>query len=119
MSETVEILRKAREIISDEKNWTQGAYARLYNDDEDSVCADLDEASCFCAVGAIHKAGGLSISCRLPIELVVPFLSDDALREYRDFCLEGKIVEFNDNHSQKEVLALFDRAIARAESEAA
>jgi hypothetical protein len=116
MSDTLEILKAARALISEPEHWTQGAYGRTSQEDEDGVY-DLEEATCFCAVGAIHKAGNFDVSCTLPSYIGVPFLGDEGLLHYDSVYFEGKLVDFNDTHSQEDVLSLFDRAIARAEGE--
>lgn len=105
MTETAEILRKARALIKDPKNWTQKACAR----DKYGYEVDVDsrEAYCFCTIGAIAKVSGRSTD-------------GDARNALRDI-IGGRrsIANFNDEHTHAEVLALFDRAIARAESEQA
>lgn len=107
---TVEILKAARELISDEKRWTQGELARdmfgIYAD------YDSDDAVCFCSEGAIRR-----------VTITVP--SDERLRARQDAwgalnkAAGGNIVTFNEGRTHSEVLAVFDRAIACAESEAA
>lgn len=106
--DTVQILKEARALIADEKNWTQDSFARN-SAGETTEPAD-DEAVCYCAIGALAKVARLSPECNLPAENLV---EEEAL-------MLGwiNVPEFNDNHTHAEVLALFDRAIARAESEA-
>ncbi|MGV2110128.1 DUF6197 family protein [Agrobacterium salinitolerans] len=107
---TVQILKEARALIADGGKWTQGAFAR--NSLGEKVDPSEEGAVCFCAIGALAKAAGANPESELPAEnlLVTEMLELDA-RE----C----IPEFNDSHTHADVLALFDRAIARAESEAA
>lgn len=100
MTTTAEILQKARDLISDEKNWTQGAMARDAVGWSFTDARDQD-AVCFCAVGALKRV--------------------TSMREYRDALdvlreeLSGEqVVTFNDSHAHSEVLQLFDRAIKRA-----
>jgi hypothetical protein len=107
---TVEILKAARELISDEKRWTQRAEAR--NASGNDVGVYSPKAVCFCSLGAMAKVCERELYGR---ELV----AREALRnEIRDGHSSG-IANFNDNHTHAEVLALFDRAIDRAESGAA
>ncbi|AXV15092.1 hypothetical protein CYG48_04885 [Neorhizobium sp. SOG26] len=95
---TVEILKAARELIADEKNWLQGSlYDRRNGED------------CYCAVGALD---------------VVTEMDGDALDRAIEAIQEllgagNSIVNFNDTHAHSQVIDLFDSAIARAESEAA
>ncbi|PDT15877.1 hypothetical protein CO670_15380 [Rhizobium sp. J15] len=107
---TVEILKAARELISDEKRWTQTVYAR--DENGNSVNATDPMAVCFCSRGAIDKitAGNRAWGGAYDVLL-------DLLVSEDDNCLG--VADFNDKHTHAEVLSLFDRAIARAESEAA
>lgn len=108
--ETVEILQKARELISDESRWTQGSYAREKTKAGDSfeyVNPSSVDALCRCALGALHCASGIDWnsdgSVRLPGE------------EYLVVAMGGhEVALFNDTHSHADVLAAFDRAIAAA-----
>lgn len=100
---TVDILKKAREIISDESRWTQGAYARTGKGR--LIGPHCRGAVCFCSVGAIFKASGLDWGY-LPSRIVSAFGFDD----------EGKIALFNDKNTHGSVLKMFDKAIARAEN---
>jgi hypothetical protein len=104
----VEILKAARELISDEKNWAQCCNA--IDASGNDVSPMSEEASRFCSIGALVRVGW-----RDPYG--DPARARDCLRE----CLTGghSIVSFSDTHTHAEVLALFDRAIVRAESEAA
>ncbi len=105
--ETVEILEKARELISDESRWTKGEYAR---DDRGQDIEFNDPGACaFCALGAVLVASGAEDDCdsvtadadrRLTQEVGGSFIND--------------VARFNDSHTHAEVLALFDRAIAAA-----
>lgn len=105
---TLQILKDARALIADEKNWTKDAFAR--NSSGEKVDPTNEGAVCFCAIGALAKAAGVNPEGELPAEnlLVSEMLEWDA----RD-----SIPDFNDSHPHADVLTLFDRAIARAESE--
>jgi predicted nucleotidyltransferase len=105
---TVEILKAARELISDEKRWTTCAMAR--DSAGHAVEAWDDDAVCFCSVGAIAKAC-VDIHPRGEID------ARNALT--KETTGGHTIVSFNDTHQHAEVLALFDRAISRAEGGAA
>lgn len=104
--ETVEILTKARELISDESRWTKYAYTRKA--DGEKADDQMDVAVCFCGVGAIAKVKGQN-----PMDATESFeaylLAQAAgVRDVVDF------FTFNDTHTHAEVLAAFDRAIAAA-----
>jgi hypothetical protein len=102
MTTTAEILQKARDLISDEKNWTKGEYAR--NERGSFIDYDSKSATCFCSVGALLKVS--------PAER-----ARDAFFFLSQECEETAgqlVVRFNDTHTHAEVLDLFDRAIKRA-----
>ena len=107
--DTLQILKGARALISDKNVWAKYAMAVDINGREVSV--ESPDAACFCSLGAIRRAAGC------------PNYSSDEMsaREAVRAVLTGghSIASFNDTHTHDEVLDLFDRAIARAESEAA
>jgi len=102
----VEILTNARQSISDEKNWTQGVYAR--DIDGYSVVEMEPTAVCFCSLGAIRKA--------------IPGDDYKGYNNARDSLYETlrgrphlNVHGFNDHPNTKhsDVLALFDDTIKR------
>lgn len=98
---TAEKLRKARALI--EHGWTRGSLAKTEHGQQ---VDSLDpRARRFCAVGALDRVGGLD--CYRHLASVLP----PGVK---------KVADFNDaQRSKKPVLGLYDRAIARAEQEAA
>lgn len=102
--DTVEILEKARELISVESRWTQGSYAKDGNGEGTFPWGE--DAVCFCALGAIKKAGDFRNDCSEP----ALFLG----RVLRDRTGFVSIDEYNDSHSHADILSLFDHAIAAA-----
>ena len=113
---TQDILVKARELISEEDHWIQ-EYIGLNEEglpvlDED----ELRDATCFCSLGACLRAvqviqGDDSIE-HIPEENYEK-LNALVLRFHPD--LKGEAISvYNDNHSHKEVLDLFDAMIAEA-----
>ncbi|MDP9590618.1 UNVERIFIED_ORG: hypothetical protein J2W19_003182 [Shinella zoogloeoides] len=95
----LETLQNARELISDQKRWTQKAFAR----DASGNVVDSDDkaAVCFCAAGAITKAAN---------NLHVAVRARHAFREVA----RQSVLDFNDSHTHAEVLAVFDLAIEKA-----
>jgi len=103
---SVEILKQARELISDPSHWTQEAFARNKNG---KACACLEEEGVkWCARGAIYKIGENIITVTaLPLMFLDRATGDEQTATY-----------FNDTKTHKDVLELFDAAIALAEAEA-
>lgn len=108
-----EILRKAREYLTPEGAWTQGTFAR--DETKRDVSYAGDEATCFCAAGAIFRASSRTGAGVGP--------ESDALTALRSVVvkLDGGyqgIPFWNDlpGRTQAEVLAAFDAAIAAAEA---
>lgn len=109
MSDTVEILKAAKALIADEENWTQTVYAR--DENGESVSATDPRAVCFCSRGAIDKITAGNGAWEGAYDILLGLVTED------DDCIG--VADFNDTHTHAEVLALFDRAIARAEGGAA
>jgi hypothetical protein len=91
------VLTAARALV--ERGWTQGEYARHKNGRP--IGPAEPNAVCWCATGAI-MATGKSLAADLAVYHLGDALGDSVLR-------------WNDTpgRTQAEVLALFDRAIAR------
>ncbi|WP_320196249.1 DUF6197 family protein [Agrobacterium rosae] len=114
--DTVQILKDARALIADENNWTQECYARDVQGE--MTLPNNADAVCFCAIGSIQKVGEFPVSRRLPLDITELFVGADFEERESSYEVETFVTAFNDTHKHAEVLALFDRAIARAESEA-
>ena len=103
---TLQILKEARELISDPERWTQGEDAR----DEDGlpVHPDDSDATCWCTLGALHRVatGNDKTTVFMEIQKAVDLLPGIRSQGYY-------AAKFNDAHSHDEVLALFDHAISR------
>jgi hypothetical protein len=104
MTTPQEALQKARELISDPKRWTQGAFAR----DGKGRSASIARGVCFCSIGAIASVAGTNLVRPVP----------DAILKLAGFRSHAEWARFNDSHSHSEVLARFDRALEKAASEA-
>jgi hypothetical protein len=107
---TVEILRAARERISDPERWTQGSFARSANDEPISPFSS--RASCWCARGALYWVCA-SVSGAYGAERFL----EAALVDLEVVCDPAKeaIAQANDGGTHDDVLALYDRAISLAE----
>ena len=111
MSTTLQILRQARELLSEESRWTQEAYAR---DVEGRVLyPNNPNATCFCAVGALRKVTG--IESDMEPQVYDPLCELINTAEMRG-CVSC-IPDYNDamSRTHAEVLDLFDRTIQRLE----
>jgi hypothetical protein len=95
----VDIIKKARELISDPKRWTKGAGAR--DKHGDPVPITNPGAVCWCVSGALVHVAGFSDGYDAE-KLLLPG--------------GGGITGFNDTHEHAEVLELMDKAIARLEA---
>jgi hypothetical protein len=107
---TLAILKGARALITEPSAWSQIYLAR--GADGNPTEPTSPNARCFCALGAIEclklidgSYGSGSYASAV-----------GALREAIGPCLSVSV--FNDTHTHAEVLAAFDRAIARLEGAA-
>ena len=111
-----DILTKARNVISQEENWTKKYFARdsLGN----PIPVEEAEAKCFCAVGAMYKVCAVRIKTDESFidnfqQLLTAEIPENKDRRYAD---HQNIINYNDdsNTSHKQILEVFDRAIATA-----
>jgi len=95
-------LRAARALIADPKHWGVFAY---------------EDHGRFCAVGAIRKAvtGHTSIDLMSGASYQLYRRVTDYIEDQFLLRNSGGLTGFNDTHEHAEVLALFDRAITKAE----
>jgi hypothetical protein len=103
----LEVLKGARELLSDEDRWTQGVYAR--DDQCDEVGALDQDATCWCLVGALVRASGREsedYDHEPAVKLIARSLGGRG---------EGAVAHFNDAARHPEVIAALDRAIEQAE----
>lgn len=100
-----EILRAAKEKISDPARWCQGSSAR--NSLGYPVNSDNSRAAAWCAQGAVAAAGDSALT----VHAAMSFLN----------CAAGELMPgyhpsgVNDLRGHADVMAMFDRAIALAE----
>lgn len=103
MTDIVQILTDAKALIDTPEKWTKGWFARSANNRR--VRQGSNKACRWCVVGAVGVASGSSGSC-----------AARALAALRECCSEDFIADFNDDPAttHADIMALFDRAIARA-----
>lgn len=101
MTTLIDILRAARQRIASPDQWCQGTYAQ--NASGDKVQSRDTRACRWCAKGALFAAGAQEHDLYGPcLDILEPEMEDN-------------IADFNDHHTHPEVLAAFDRAIAKLE----
>jgi hypothetical protein len=111
---TADILRTARALVV--KGWTQGAFARPDETDDDEVEPDDPSAVCFCMLGAVRAvaAAGDQESAESMLEGASELLYPErcAQRETHND-EESAAVLFNDHWDTgiEDVLRVFDAAI--------
>jgi len=100
-----DVLVKARELIAEPARWTTGGFARDRRGDSTDWLSPT--ATCWCAAGAIAAVD------------VVPGWRSEAVGAlaHEAGVARGNVGVFNDSHSHAEVIALFDRTIARLRAE--
>lgn len=109
---TVEILRAARERISDPERWGKGSFA--YSKQGRPTSPWLDAAACWCIRGAVYcECGSASTKAA---QRAQAFLAEAI--EQLDFEVPDNaepIAWVNDSGTHEDVLALCDKAISLAE----
>ena len=113
MSKSVaDTLRAAKALIADESNWCQKTYAK--NAAGEHCAGDDPDAVCRCSAGALHPfIDDSKAEDDLLLTRCISILDDAA------FELKGgwaSVISFNDNQTHPEVMEMWDRAIALAES---
>ena len=105
MADTVDVLKMARELITDPDRWIQGKLS----------CRNIDGTRCYCAVGAIDEAVAILDNLNdLDESRRAPSLYLRAVTRFRETIGIVDIPAFNDTHTHEEVLEAFDKAIAEA-----
>lgn len=110
MNPVTKLLTEAKALIEDESSWTQKTYAR--NKKGDAVDYLSDAATCFCTLGALHKAGenGSDFAEKKVLEIMLAIISEGGFQY---------ISRFNDaeGRNHEDVLELFDKAIKMTQGE--
>lgn len=100
----LKILQGVRELLSDEKRWTRGSYAR--DRLGRTTHSTSESAVCWCLIGALGKITNHERGARSAERA----LERVARRRGREFPAEWQDA---DGRTHAEVLALLDEAIAR------
>ena len=97
-----EILKAARELISDEAHWCQGRFA--CDETGDEAYTTEPRACRWCALGAVWAVAPGTVGI-------------GAAERFLDIASGETITDYNDNHTHAEVLAMFDKAIKMSEGQ--
>jgi hypothetical protein len=101
---TVDVLTKAKELISQPDNWYKGHFTHP------------DKPDCFCIMGAIGKALGIDVNSFIPSEDLHHMMYNPASEAIRKLIQSehGGISGFNDSPKtdHAKVMTAFDLAIA-------
>lgn len=100
----IALLRRAQGLIDEPNRWTAGVMAR--DEFGEVVSPRCVEARCFCIIGALEAVAS---TCRLSLESELMADLPDGF---------GFVTCFNDDGrtTHADVVALFDRTVARLES---
>jgi hypothetical protein len=96
-----QILIEANALIDTPEKWTQEAYARDVN--RYPISCRVDEAVCFCSLGAINR-----VTLEKHSHMYLPAVI------HLEKTMGMQVADFNDRHSHSEVMAAWDRAIDTA-----
>lgn len=109
--DSLEVLRDARELISDPRCWTKEWFA--LNACGDRVTSNASDAICFCALGAVRRS--------MRIELTEDYRRYIKVVELLENAVGRSVSDFNDaaETTHADVLAAFDEAIAKAQGSVA
>lgn len=125
MELTVEIVKAARELISDRAHWGKGSYAareKVGDQMHNLVGITEPDAVCFCGLGAIRKAAHASGLPSYEVEDVFCHEVRGCVPETYNSEYNGeqfaKFANFNDapETTHEDVLGAFDCLIAKMES---
>lgn len=112
--ETVRVLEEVRALLSDEKRWTQHAWARTPSGYE--VYPLNPQASCWCLLGAIERVTGEQPKFEATDCVLLP-LWEEMMRRHPDATDTETLTAFNDDYARHaDVLKLLDDTIARLRS---
>lgn len=121
LSETADILRRARKRIEDPERWTQRYVARTKQRGK-GVSADSPEATCWCATGAVMVEADAGALGSMRITALLDRAAEEMGFKENANADEFPAARLNDRgsraHAHPRVLVMYDRAIELAEAEA-
>lgn len=101
----VDVLRQARELITDSERWTQNEFARDFRGTAVSPRSEL--AVCWCAMGAVSRVGDNKFWLRVETKRYLEIASQELFETFPE--------RVNDTLGHEAVLRMYDRAIELAE----
>ncbi|MBD8556328.1 hypothetical protein IFT84_17610 [Rhizobium sp. CFBP 8762] len=102
MTPVEQVLTRARDLIGRADRWSQEALAR---DEHGNECKpEDDKATCFCMVGALVRASA---------ELHSQEAFHQGVKALKAVCAPMPCFIFNDSHGHRDVVRVFDQAIAQ------
>ncbi len=107
---TIELLKKARELITDPEHWVKHRYG-VASDGRNLGVSNIHCATKFCAAGALYRTESDTGKVALAKHELHESIKNGE-EKFRTFSLAG----FNDQTSHQEVLALYDTTIERLEA---
>lgn len=108
MIDILEVLKKAKKKIAKKKNWCQGVMAR--DKEGNPTKYHGGEAAKFCAMGAVYRVCYEHKMYWLDTSL-------DAMDLLEEQARTNDMIGYNDTHTHKEVLSIFDMAIKDLKAE--
>lgn len=115
----MQVLKKARNMVSRRYGWTRGAYEENLYQSPVTHKTFARPVQCFCAAGAIRHAAGDNVRAEsdalAALAKVLGRVSDDNGRIVLDTEAHCKVLNWNDKNdrTQADVIAAFDAAIAK------
>ncbi len=105
----IEILKAARDLISDPEHWTQHVMAKS----REKMVTDAlgPDAHCFCASGAIMRQTAAPEKDRIA---AIRALNAGIPASFpQEHCQMTRVIQYNDLQSHSEVMAMFDVTIEK------
>lgn len=111
-----EILIAAKAKIADEATWTQGEFRR---DTKGNGWCNFEDACSFCALGAVQAVTDFYKwdMNNVGPSVVLNYLIDAVPEEFKIEVFRGTygyVSQYNDKHTHKDVMNLYDKAIKAA-----
>ncbi len=104
-----EILKNARDLISNKENWCRGSFAKDAGGND--IFYGSKEATQFCMIGAFQKQN-TSFLQKVSDDCLLYICRNINIHSYINMMKNLSI--FNDSHSHEEVIEVYNKAISLA-----